>query len=375
MAVRIAVVHEPASDAAQRCARVAEADLLIDWYTERANVTVHAPALAGQARSLLPPLALDLLDLCTAIYISDIAVLRGEREGWPRDVELTMPARDPGFWQAHSADLSRLVYMLTRDNLRLVFYPAPELPAPDAPDPDPSPAPTGDCVCMLSGGLDSLAGAVMLQRAQRRPIYAMHRSGNPAVRSAQDAVVETLQRHWPGRNAAAVATVAPDPRGTDVLHFPAAERREPSRRARSVLFMALGTLTADVAGVPEVFMCENGPLTAGLPLSPSRTGSLSTQSTHPAALMLFNRIAAQAGLRAQVTNPFVYQTKSDLMRDILAPHLSPREIHSTVSCWAVGRAQRQCGGCVPCLMRRIGMVWAGLPEEAYMFDLLGEPEA
>ena len=120
-------------------------------------------------------------------------------------------------------------------------------------------------------------------------------------------------------------------------------------------------------------MPENGVLTAGLPLVSSRAGSMSTHSTHPSALALMNRIAERAGLVGRLHNPFVYQTKSELVRDVLAPNLSCAEIQSTASCWAVGRANRQCGGCIPCLLRRIGMAWAELPSEAYMVDPLARP--
>ena len=120
-------------------------------------------------------------------------------------------------------------------------------------------------------------------------------------------------------------------------------------------------------------MCENGVMTAGLPLSASRAGSMSTHSTHPMALLLMNRIAEQLGLRGRLTNPFVYQTKAELLRDLLAPVLSVGDIQATVSCWAVGRAQRPCGGCIPCMLRRTGMAWAELPEEAHMLQLLERP--
>ena len=63
------------------------------------------------------------------------------------------------------------------------------------------------------------------------------------------------------------------------------------------------------------------------------------------------------------------------IRDRLAPALSVQEVQATVSCWAVGRANRPCGGCVPCLQRAIAMAWAGLPAEAHMIDLLDSPRS
>ncbi len=71
----------------------------------------------------------------------------------------------------------------------------------------------------------------------------------------------------------------------------------------------------------------------------------------------------------------MYQTKAELIRDFLRPVLSPLDIQKTVSCWMAGRKHRQCGGCIPCLLRRISMLAAGLHDEAYMMDILGDDEA
>ncbi len=373
MPSRIAVVLERADVAAARCPDVARAEVLIDWRTERANVLADRSCIHALAAGGLGEAALDLLDVAAGLYIADIAVRRGEREAWPRQIELAIPVRRPALWRQLTPQLARLIYALTRDNVRLSFYEAPATDPEAAGEIELPPGFEPDCVSMLSGGLDSLAGAVMLQQAGRRPIYSIHRSGNPTAHAAQDAALAAIDRRWPSACTPCPCSIAPDPRGEESLPFPRAEEREASRRARSLLFMALAGATAEATRVRETLMCENGLLTAGLPLSASRAGSMSTHSTHPAAVRLFNEIAERAGLAARVTNPFIYQTKAELIRDVLAPHLSPSEIQSTVSCWAAGRAQRQCGGCIPCLLRRIGMAWAGLPEEAYMVDVLGSP--
>jgi hypothetical protein len=72
-------------------------------------------------------------------------------------------------------------------------------------------------------------------------------------------------------------------------------------------------------------------------------------------------------------NPLVYQTKAEVVRDLLRPSLSPFDIQRTVSCWATGRSSRQCGGCLACLVRRFSMLAAGLPDEAYEMDVLNRP--
>lgn len=372
MPSRIAVIHGSPEDAATDHPAVRNADLLIAWHGDHANISADMSAVCAAGEAQPSASAMDLLDIATGLYAADIAVMRGEREQWPREIDIALPVREPDLWRAAVENLRQLTWELSRDALSLQFY-----AAPDAPDLHRSTAPAAglkpDCVSMLSGGLDSLAGAVMLQRTGRTPTYVMHRSGNPAVLTAQRGVLGAIDAHWPNASSARPCSVEPNPRGETSLSYPSAEAREPSRRCRSLLFMAMALVAAEAAGVDDVYMAENGVLTAGLPLSASRAGSMSTQSTHPAALALMNSIAERAGLRGRLLNPFVYQTKAELIRDVLAPNLSISEIQATVSCWAVGRANRQCGGCVPCLLRQIGMAWAELPQEAHMVDVLNRP--
>ncbi|MFQ5810604.1 MAG: 7-cyano-7-deazaguanine synthase, partial [Armatimonadota bacterium] len=76
-----------------------------------------------------------------------------------------------------------------------------------------------------------------------------------------------------------------------------------------------------------------------------------------------------------VMNPFQDRTKAQVIRDVLRPEVPIEDIQRSVSCWQIGRAPRPCGACVPCLVRRISMLAAGLPDEAYMIDILADPLA
>jgi hypothetical protein len=116
------VIHEPVERARERCPALGDADLVLDWVTERANVIADWSPITELARAELPPLCLDLLDIVTALYISDIAVRRGEREAWTRNIELLLPVREVGFWNEAEADLQGLLYALTRDNFGFTFY-------------------------------------------------------------------------------------------------------------------------------------------------------------------------------------------------------------------------------------------------------------
>lgn len=368
MTARVVVVEGMPDDVGRELAQ--QATVCLDWRSPKRNVGFDIGQLSEKTGPPEPKVA-DLLDLAAAVYMTDLAVLRGRNERFVRDIELHVPVRQPDLWLPLADHLVRLAWHLTGDNLSLHLWPrsAAEQPTNGI---GPSALPGADCICLLSGGIDSLAGAVMLLRAGRRPLFVSHRSGNPTVARAQRHVVTVLRRLQP---ELAHIFVALAPLTTaSALPFPPPEQREPSRRSRSLFFMAIGAAAAAALGVCEVYMPENGILTAALPLTPSRVGGLSTRSTHPAVVSLLNQICRAAGLNASVLNPFVYRTKTELIADILRPALKPEEILGTVSCWMTGRRHRQCGGCVPCLLRRLSLLAAGLPDQAYEIDLLAQPE-
>lgn len=374
MAVTVVQTEGLSPTVLARHPELAAADWQLDWRSPRRNAVCTLADLRSHLPGPFTDLAQDFLDVATATYLTDIAVPRGRNEQWVREVELVVAVRELDFWESVADQLMRLVQLLTGDNFRVAFYPR----ANDSDTAGSAAAavatnPAADCVCLLSGGVDSLAGAVMLLRAGRQPHLVLHYSGNPTVRAAQDLVSRLLDSQWPDQSRFSGIHIAPDTRSPDALPYPEPDGREPSRRVRSLLYLVLGAVAAAAAGLEEIYMGENGVLTAGLPLTVARSGSLSTRSTHPQLINQFNDLCAEADWDCRVQNPFVYQTKGELIRDILRPALSPLDIQKSVSCWMAGRANRQCGGCIPCLLRRIGMLAAGLPDEAYMMDLLGDP--
>lgn len=346
------------------------AELCLQWDGPGRNTTRNLSALLSAGAPLSPP-ALDLLDIASAVYLTDVAAPRGRNERWVRELQIAVPVREPGFWGERAAELTYLLYVLTRDRVDFEFTPltaAAEHPVAAA-----ATAAGADCISLLSGGLDSLAGAVMLLRTGRQPLFVGHQSGNPAVRSAQGAVRERLERLAPGQSHFVEVGLHGGGNGRTVFPFPPPRQREPSQRSRSFMFMSLALAAAHGQGVAETYIFENGILTMALPLSEARVGGMSTRSTHPRVVALMNDLARRAGLGCELTNPFLYQTKAELIRDLLRPVLSPFEIQRTVSCWATGRSSRQCGGCIACLIRRLSMLAAGLPDEAYAIDVLGDP--
>ena len=350
----------------------------LDWRSPQRNCRFGLASLEA-ASGPASPVVNDLLDVAAAVYFADLCVPRGRNEQFIRAIDLHIPVRVPEAWAAAAEDLGRLVYLLTGDNVTLTFH--PRVAAEGLPSSMKAHAPARafdyDSVCLLSGGLDSLAGGVALLRTGRRPLFVSHRSGNPTSAWAQGNAVRALRKISTDFGHVQVSLMPY--RTTGSATFPPPEQREVSRRSRSLVFLALGTAAA--AGLaaaeayepPPVYLFENGILTAALPFAPSRSGALSTRSTHPAVLHLFNSLCHRLGLSSAVLNPFLYRTKGEIVAEILRPHLPVDDVQATVSCWMAGRRHRACGGCVPCLLRRVSMLAAGLPDEVAEMDLFGSP--
>ena len=363
--------ERPTRVAAAPAPEAADADLILDLHGERRNLTLSADALG--LGTDVPAAVWDLLEIAALICATDWALPRGRNEAWTRRWRLALSAREPERWRDRLDRLLFIVYFLTRDRVELDVSGAPLPPLTSAPS---QPPPDADCVALLSGGIDSLAGGVALLRTGRRPWLISVTAGNPTVEAAQRAARSALDRLADRPLPHATITFQASRVQTPRFPFPPLADREPSQRARSLMFLAAATAAAWALKAEDVFVFENGPLAAHVPLTLARIGSFSTRTAHPVLFAAFERLVRDTlGQSIRLRNPFLHQTKTQLVRDVLRPALSVEEIHSTESCWQTGRAVRPCGTCVPCLLRRFAFLGAGLPEEAYMVELLADPAA
>jgi hypothetical protein len=105
------------------------------------------------------PHAWDLLSLALSVVAADLAGHRGRSpDGWTREFELEVAVSDPAFWNSQVETVHAMLAFLTTDRWRVRFIEGGWLPTePQAPV-----RPEEDCVVLLSGGLDSLVGAIDL---------------------------------------------------------------------------------------------------------------------------------------------------------------------------------------------------------------------
>ena len=93
-----------------------------------------------------------------------------------------------------------------------------------------------------------------------------------------------------------------------------------------------------------------------------RIGALSTRTTHPHFLGLFQKILDTVGLPVRVENPYALQTKGEMLSRCLDQANLRVLASETVSCGKWKRTYQQCGKCVPCVIRRASFHAAGMTD-------------
>lgn len=329
-----------------------------------------APRGSGALRSQLTPwlaefgapsnAAIDLVRFATAAYLADQRTRRPPT--FTRSLSLKVQVVDVRRWSGAVLDkLADLLGSLTGDAWTLWALPEEVAEPPtrgEASD-------AAERICLLSGGLDSLAGAVL---SSQRPgtLYLGHWD-NPAVKAAQDRV---RLRFIAAGNQLNYIQVWHGLQGAKVEH---------STRSRSLLFMALATALATARHAATVEVPENGFTSLNPPLGPERGGALSTRSTHPTTIQRLNEILRALRIRVVVENPYQNVTKGELVaRAAPAMRRFDEAAADTLSCakldgrlYKGGNPNHHCGLCFACIVRRASFLGAGVPDRTpYLSETL-----
>jgi hypothetical protein len=319
------------------------------------------------------PRALDFLLFASSVYALDKVGSRSAApDAWTRSFSLTIPVSDPARWRQARSYLVDCLQFLTGDIWELEFtQQATPVLRPRRSRRRRRAAfmqPAGDIVCLFSGGLDSLVGAIdLLEGTTERVLLVGHHDadmGGPF--GDQKAILARLRAAYPGRISSVLGRVGQSGAGDEI-----------TLRGRSLLFIALGVFAATALGsdIPIVIP-ENGTIALNVPLTPSRRGSCSTRTAHPAYLRRLFLALECAGLGSPIRNPLLMKTKGEVVGQCLNPELLRDLIPLSVSCakrshrkdW-IRRSARSCGRCMPCIYRRAALHSAGLDTEVYGIDV------
>ena len=300
------------------------------------------------------PLAVsEFFGLAAATYSLDKVVERVlSPDGWTRRFAINFPGSTRGWESPH---LKTSFDFLTGDHWSFSPRARSGLPISHRIEPE------ANVVCLFSGGLDSLVGAIQLLETDHVVrLVAHHETGLAPKR--QKELADGLREHY-GRDRVALSQVflrPSPPRSGQYASLPSAN--ESSTRARSLLFIAAGLTVASAIGpdVPLVIP-ENGFIGLNIPLSGSRLGSLSTRTTHPHFIAELQALLKGLSVQNRLLNPYRLMTKGEMLeqveplehvRDLVL--LSVSCAHPEASRWRK-RPLGNCGYCYPCLIRRSSM--------------------
>lgn len=317
---------------------------------------ILASGVAPNARSW------DFLSLALAVNAADNVLERAPSpDGWTRQIELEVVLYEPEPYQALAKEIEQALRFLTGDFWRLTFvdggYPPPRPKSPVRFD--------ADCVCLLSGGLDSLVGALNLTEQGRQPLLVSQTArGDKETQSLFATGLGGNDRHlqW-NQNIR-----------------PKVEDIEGSTRGRSIGFFAfaavaadhLATVRPDLPGPIGVIVPENGLISLNVPLNPGRVGSLSTKTTHPVFMDRLQKLWDALGIPAVLQLPYAAKTKGEMMAECRVPDVLAQVATQATSCGRfVRNGYKHCGRCVPCLVRRASFIRAGIEDNTtYVYPML-----
>ncbi|WP_458070282.1 Qat anti-phage system QueC-like protein QatC [Rhodanobacter sp. BL-MT-08] len=322
--------------------------------------------------------ALDLAILAAAITAADTRIARSTdaQDAWTREIELCVPVADPELWKSLSVLLERTLNFLTGDLWTLTFRgrsaSVEQLIPPITGDITEKP----NAVCLFSGGLDSFIGAVDLMSAGENILLVSH-YWDGVTSKHQSLCLDALQLRYAKLPFHSIRSRVGFATGTVE-----GSSSEDTLRGRSFLFFSLAALAADAIGDDiTIHVPENGLISLNVPLDPLRLGALSTRTTHPYYMARFNEILRALGLTASLENRYRHRTKGQMVSECADQDFLRKNAKHTMSCSSPAkmrfspvkdrRQAKNCGHCVPCLIRRAALFYGfGQDETDYQLENL-----
>lgn len=293
--------------------------------------------------------ALDFVMIAMSVVAADKAILRKySPDGWTRKIELEIPLQNAEEWDKVKEKLEKMLRFLSGDFWRLTFTQLPE----NIDIGNFTECKDKNCVCLLSGGMDSLVGGIDLCEAGKKPLFVAQTVRGDAAHQRQyaNALGEDNLCQW---------SCYISKRGAS----------ENTTRARSIVFFAFALLASfgvsvNGQGKKIIYVPENGFISLNIPLDILRSGSLSTKTTHPIYMKALQEIWDEMGFNVNLELPYRYKTKGEVLLECKNQRLMSSLIMGTTSCGKYTRhGYRHCGVCIPCLVRRASFLKANISDK------------
>ena len=302
--------------------------------------------------------AIDLVLLAALVNAGDTRVSRAinAQDGWTREIDLYVPVSVPKVWNDERQSIEALLKFLTGDRWRVLFRARTKRTAALAKQPNRVAIDGLTEVNLLSGGLDSLIGAIDCLANGKCPLFVSH-YWDAETAKAQTNLLRAMGKHFSGIKIKNIRVRI----GFDRHDLDTGET-EPTQRGRSFLFYALATLAASAFdGLMVVNIPENGLIALNVPLDPLRIGALSTRTAHPHVIAGMIRLTDAVELSVSLTNPYRHMTKGEMVSACADGAFLRKVVGDSMSCSSPSKARykglspRHCGYCVPCLIRRASL--------------------
>ena len=312
---------------------------------------------------------MDFLTIAMAVTAADTFVLRKDTaNGWCRSFSITLPLCQPAIWQANKVHLEHILHFLSGDIWQFDFQENGQNPPQPYSQNDRTKLVdlrNKDCVCLFSGGLDSSIGAIDLLEQGHSPVLVSH--SYKGDKSRQQAIIQQLNQNGYINQFSQFNAIAQP-------HLNNGRATEITMRTRSLNFLAFAIVSAYalqefVQEEIDVFVPENGVISINAPLTVRRVGTLSTRTTHPYFIQEIQKFFTAVNIPFTLRNPYQFKTKGQMIAECENLPLLQQIIPDTVSCSHWKRKNQQCGVCVPCLIRRASLHYAGITNDAqYEFN-------
>lgn len=341
------------------------------------SVQLNIDDIGKTMRGQIKDIHLDLVEVAAYVYCADQRTKRGP-EGlgnmgsqWRRRKNFIIPVRCPEVWSSEevTSALEETLGFLSEHIYSFVFVkattPAQET-APHFSFNDDNMTP--DEIALFSGGVDSLAGAVMDVVGNGKKMALVGHHSSSKVFQHQKQLVHEFQERGIGRQAFFIPVEVTNSN---------VKAKEYTQRTRSFLFASLAAVVAGIYGKSRFTFYENGVISLNLPLSKDAMGARSTRTTHPRVIRGFERVfSAVLGEKVEIDTPLQWLTKTEVARK-LKEYEFEGLLGKSSSCtrpYGWTKEKHHCGLCSQCIDRRFAVLAAGLaesdPASGYKVDLL-----
>lgn len=340
------------------------------------NVNLELPHFIKSLNCHFPDRIKDLMEIAGYVYAADRSIGRGatdslEYHSWSRELNFFIKVRDISFWKNSEIIkcLSEALTFVSGDQMHSFTFESGggDIGQGNLYDTEGIQLEKKDnsIICLFSGGLDSLAGALeILTTTDKSLILISHRSNTTGVSKIQKGIHKLLDKDFPGR----------------IQYFPFycnlhGERAvEETQRTRIFLYTTIAYSLSSLASEKEIYVFENGVTSLNFSKRADLINARASRTTHPKTLKLLEDFySIVGGEQHRIVHPFLFNTKTDIFNKIKAAK-KINYINSTISCTKTflrfenNTQATHCGGCSQCVDRRLAAFASGLEDYDAIYD-------